>query len=148
MRHIFISLACLGAVSVSGCERFAATPPAEPAAAPAAGATPEALLPPLPLFDAAALGIPADPDSIADGRTIAETHCSNCHGLNGDASLRADAPPLRYILSQFPPETLAEDFRNGIHVGHEDMPDFVFGDLGMDVLLAYIVSIQEAPPAQ
>lgn len=145
MRLTLISLACLGALVVSGCERFAAAPAPEAPLPPAAETAPEAL-PPLPLFDAASLGIPVDADSIADGRAIAESQCSNCHGLNGDASLRADAPPLRYILSQFPPEMLAEDFRNGIHVGHEDMPDFVFGDLGMDVLLAYLVSIQETPP--
>jgi len=99
-----------------------------------------------PLFDAEALGIAYDEASIEDGRVIAGTHCSICHGLNGDDSLRRDAPPLRYVLSLYPPESLAEDFRAGIHVGHQDMPDFVFGPLGMDVLLAYLVSIQERPP--
>ena len=51
-----------------------------------------------------------------------------------------DAPPLRYILSVYPPESLAEDFRAGIHVGHEDMPDFVFGDLGIDVLFCRLLA--------
>ncbi len=144
MRPTLLSLACLGALALTGCERTAATEGTALSDAPVAAEP----APAQPLFDAAALGIPSDADSIADGRAIAETQCSNCHGLNGDASLRADAPPLRYLLSQLPPETLAEDFRNGIHVGHEDMPDFVFGDLGMDVLLAYLVSIQETPPAE
>lgn len=101
-----------------------------------------------PLFDVAALGIPTDADSIADGRAIAEMHCAACHGLDAEPTPRTDAPPLRHVLSLYAPDNLAEDFRAGIHVGHEDMPDFVFGDLGMDVLLAYLVSIQEAPPAQ
>ena len=104
-------------------------------------------VPARPAIDAAALGIPMDEGSIADGRDIAVHQCSNCHGLDQDPSLRTDAPPLRYILSVYPPESLAEDFRAGIHVGHEDMPDFVFGDLGIDVLLSYLVSIQETPPA-
>ncbi|PKP80671.1 MAG: hypothetical protein CVT79_13700 [Alphaproteobacteria bacterium HGW-Alphaproteobacteria-18] len=98
-----------------------------------------------PVFDTEALGIPMDEASIADGKAIAQTHCAICHGLDQDASLRADAPPLRYVLSLYSPENLSEDFRAGIHVGHETMPDFVFGDLGMDVLLAYLVSIQETP---
>lgn len=119
------------------------TPPVSEPEAETAAAT--AADPAAPVFDVAALGIPTDEASIADGKAIAETHCAICHGMGDAASLRADAPPLRYVLSLYSPENLAEDFRAGIHVGHEDMPDFVFGDLGMDVLLAYLVSIQETP---
>lgn len=148
MRHLVFAIAASGLVLAAGCNRAGDTPvavAAEVAAGPGAPAMPAG--PGAPVIDAAALGIPADAGSIADGRAIAVTHCSNCHGLDQDKSLRADAAPLRYILSYYPPESLAEDFRAGIHVGHEDMPDFVFGDLGMDVLLSYIVSVQEAPPA-
>ncbi len=148
MRYLVYALAAAGFSLIAGCDRADDTP-----ATVAAEVTPEpdapasVAVPTGPVIDAAALGIPTDADSIADGREIAVTHCSNCHGLDTGESLRADAPPLRYVLSYYPPESLAEDFRSGIHVGHEDMPDFVFGDLGMDVLLSYLVSIQEAPPA-
>ena len=91
-------------------------------------------------------GIPTDAQSIEDGRKIATTHCAICHGLGQDESLRADAAPLRYILSGYPAEKLQENFEAGVKVGHEDMPDFVFGPLGSDVLLAYIVSIKEPVP--
>lgn len=141
MRHLVFAIAATGLALAAGCDRAGDTP-ATVAVEPAAG------LDPAPVTDAAALGIPMDADSIADGRDIAVNQCSNCHGLDQDASLRADAPPLRYILSIYAPESLAEDFRAGIHVGHDDMPAFVFGDLGMDLLLAYLVSIQETPPAQ
>lgn len=127
---------------IAGCERQAAEPPHVPSPGVGLEAPAE---PSAPVFDVEALGIPMDEASIADGKAIAQTHCAICHGLGQDASLRADAPPLRYVLSLYSPENLAEDFRAGIHVGHEDMPDFVFGDLGMDVLLAYLVSIQETP---
>ncbi len=136
MRHLVLAIAVTGLALVAGCERDTEAPPAaaiEPASASVA--------------DGASLGIPMDADSIADGRDIAVHQCSNCHGLDQEASRRTDAPPLRYLLSIYAPESLAEDFRAGIHVGHDDMPDFVFGDLGMDVLLAYLVSIQETPPA-
>lgn len=151
MRTGMMAIAALGALLLAACNKpedvpasvavtpDAATEPATPAPEPAPAA---------PLFDAAALGLPTDADSIADGRVIAVDTCSNCHGIDKEANVRPDAPPLRYVLSIYPPESLAENFRAGIHVGHEDMPDFVFGDLGMDVLLAYLITIQEAPPAQ
>ena len=97
--------------------------------------------------------IKTDAQSIADGRTIAEAQCSNCHALDQDAKIRPeDPPPLRYLLAQsLPrrdnPNTLSEDFQAGLHVGHNMMPDFVFGPLGAEVLLAYMVSIQQEPPA-
>lgn len=135
------ALATASLLILAACGRDAPEPPpALPEEVVEAPAEPAA-----PMFDVEALGIPMDEASIADGKAIAETHCAICHGLGQDASLRADAPPLRYVLSLYSPENLAEDFRAGIHVGHEVMPDFVFGDLGMDVLLAYLVSIQETP---
>jgi len=125
-----------------------AAPPVEAPAAPKASAEPAAEAPASPAFDAAALGLPTDADSIADGREIAVTQCSSCHALDQETNPRPGAPPLRYVLSIHNPESLAEDFRAGIHVGHPDMPDFEFGDLGMDVLLSYLISIQETPPAE
>jgi len=141
MRVMILALAAAtGLPLAAGCNRTEVTPVSVAAEVPASPAA--------PLFDAAALGIPMDADSIADGRDIAVHQCANCHGLDQDASLRPGAPPLRHVLSIYPPESLAEDFRAGIHVGHPDMPDFVFGDLGIDVLLSYLVSIQEVPPTE
>jgi mono/diheme cytochrome c family protein len=149
MRHLIFAFTAAGLISAAGCTKAEEVPVAvavEPeAAAPAVSAQPTEPAP--PVIDAQALGIPTDADSIADGREIAMHQCANCHGLDAEENLRADAPPLRYVLSIYPPESLAENFRAGIHVGHADMPDFVFGDLGMDVLLSYLVSIQETPPA-
>ena len=146
MRHLILAITAAGLLSAAGCTKAEEVPVAV-AVAPEAAAPAAPAEPVRPSIDAQALGIPTDADSIADGREIAVHQCSNCHGLDGDESLRADAPPLRYVLSIYAPESLAEDFRAGIHVGHDDMPDFVFGDLGMDVLLSYLVSIQESPPA-
>lgn len=93
--------------------------------------------------------IKTDAQSIADGRKIAQTQCSNCHALDNDAKIRPeDPPPMRYLLAQYNPVTLSEDFQAGLHVGHEMMPDFVFGPLGAEVLLAYVVSIQQKPPKE
>jgi mono/diheme cytochrome c family protein len=141
MRHLVFAVAA-AALVLAACGQ-PDTAPAPVAAEPETPAAPARLE-----IDTAALGIPTDADSISDGRNIAIDHCAICHGIDNADALRDDAPALRYVLSLYPPESLAEDFRYGIHVGHEDMPDFVFGDLGMDVLLSYLVSIQEAPPAE
>ena len=71
-------------------------------------------------------------------------HCAACHniGLSG-ASPRAYAPPLRSVLTIYNSDSLADDFREHIHVGHPDMPDFDFTVKDTEGLLAYLSSIQE-----
>lgn len=83
---------------------------------------------------------------IAEGLSIVQTNCASCHsiGLSGDSS-RADAPPLRTVLENYNAESLTDDFREHIHVGHPDMPDFDFGPKATDDLIAYLKSIQETP---
>ncbi|MEQ9506345.1 MAG: cytochrome c [Hyphomonas sp.] len=139
MRNLVSSAAAAALLLVACGQPETAPAPVEPEAVSA---------PARPAIDTVALGIPTDADSISDGRDIALNNCASCHGIDNADALRSDAPALRYVLSLYPPESLAEDFRYGIHVGHEDMPDFVFGDLGMDVLLSYLVSIQEVPEGE
>lgn len=77
------------------------------------------------------------------GQEIVETHCSTCHNATRfGASQRADAPPLRTVLKTYNPEALADDFREHIHVGHPDMPDFDFSVKETEGLLTYLRSIQ------
>lgn len=84
---------------------------------------------------------------ITDGREIVEEHCVSCHGIgNNDDSPRTDAPVLRSVLANRDIESLRADFREGIHVGADDMPDFDFGPLGTDAVIAYIESIQDGVP--
>ena len=93
MRYLVYALAAAGFSLMAGCDRADDTP-----ATVAAEVTPEpdapafVAVPTGPVIDAAALGIPMDADSIADGRDIAVHQCSNCHGLDTGESLRADAP--------------------------------------------------------
>ncbi|WP_409432125.1 c-type cytochrome [Litorimonas sp. RW-G-Af-16] len=84
-----------------------------------------------------------DPAFIEIGREIAQTQCVSCHsiGQSGD-SPRSDAPPLRTVLGIYNAESLADDFREHIHVGHPDMPDFDFTVKETEGLLAYLTSIQ------
>ena len=85
----------------------------------------------------------SDTEQIESGREIVEMQCAVCHAIGADdQSPRSDAPPLRTVLAGYPPDALAEDFREHVHVGHPDMPDFDFGPIGTDHVLAYLISIQ------
>ena len=88
-------------------------------------------------------------DLISEGRAIVEENCTSCHaiGAEGD-SPRQDAPPPRTVFAEFDAEAIGDDFREGIHVGALDMPDFDFGPLGTEALIAYIQSIQTEVPAE
>ncbi|MEM7005387.1 MAG: cytochrome c [Pseudomonadota bacterium] len=83
-------------------------------------------------------------DLIDQGRSIAERNCATCHsiGVEGD-SPREGAPPLRYVLADLGIEALAIDFREHVQLGNEVMPEFNFGPLGTDALMAYLLSIDE-----
>jgi len=87
-----------------------------------------------------------DDSLLQTGRVIAEQNCETCHSIEvaGDSS-REDAPPLRTVLTNYNVEALGEDFREHIHVGHSDMPDFGFNVKQTEALLAYLKSIQKNP---
>ena len=90
----------------------------------------------------------AEPNSksnlVKEGRALVSENCLSCHSLSPSiVSPRSDAPALSTVLSAYNSESLTDDFREGIHVGHPDMPDFDFGPKGTDALIAYLKSIQE-----
>ncbi|WP_084398039.1 c-type cytochrome [Henriciella aquimarina] len=85
----------------------------------------------------------SDAAMVENGRAIVEMQCATCHAIGtADESPRTDAPPLRTVLADYDPDALADDFREGIHVGHPDMPDFNLGPKGTDSVLAYLISIR------
>ncbi|MEZ5946353.1 MAG: hypothetical protein R3C13_01680 [Hyphomonas sp.] len=82
-------------------------------------------------------------EEIVVGEEMAGEHCARCHGMGSDDAVRTDAPALRHLLSDVDSEALKDDFREGIKIGHPDMPQFEFSPMETDMLLSYIVSIQE-----
>ena len=85
-----------------------------------------------------------DASFLEDGKRITETQCLVCHSVDGSKqSPRSDAPPLSTVLASYNPNMLADDFREHVHVGHPDMPDFDFNVKQTEGLLAYLSSIQE-----
>jgi len=84
----------------------------------------------------------------ADGRDIAEAQCAACHaiGAYGESPV-AEAPVFRTIFQRYSSGVLEQELVEGIRVSHP-MPEFHFNPQGTDALIAYLQSIQEAPPPQ
>jgi len=82
----------------------------------------------------------------ADGREIAEAQCASCHAVGPYGESPApEAPPLRTVLSRYNADVLEDELIQGIQVAHP-MPEFQFSPQSVDALIAYLQSIQEAPP--
>lgn len=82
--------------------------------------------------------------SIARGQALAERHCARCHavGLTGQ-SRDKQAPPFRELPKRYPVEHLAESLAEGIVVGHNGMPEFIFDPPDIEALLSYIASLAQ-----
>jgi mono/diheme cytochrome c family protein len=80
------------------------------------------------------------------GHQVATDLCSDCHAVErtGD-SLNPGAPPLRTVLTEYPPEWLADDLHNGRTIAFRKMPVFHFGEGHEYDLVAYLRQIQEWP---
>ena len=82
------------------------------------------------------------------GEVLVREKCSRCHAVGRvGVSPNAEAPPFRTLSSRYPIENLAESLAEGIVSGHPEMPIFVFNPHEVDAIIAYLESIQEAPPA-
>ena len=87
---------------------------------------------------------PPDPVA-AEGRFLAEVHCSACHAIGrNDASRHPEAPPLRELSRRYPVTALEESLAEGIVVGHPDMPEYRFRPEDVAALISYLETIQTA----
>jgi len=85
-------------------------------------------------------------EKIERGRAIASRDCASCHASAGEEAEWPDAPPLQNLLADYESDTLNEEFRQSLTVGHPGMPQYLYGPKTADLLLAYLVSIQEPAP--
>ena len=81
---------------------------------------------------------------VQQGRALAQAECSSCHAVRelGD-SPRPEAPPLREVLDRYNATRLRQAFREGMVVGHVDMPVYALSEADVDALLAYLQDIKE-----
>jgi len=77
------------------------------------------------------------------GRALAERMCSQCHaiGKNGESS-HVGAPAFRALDRRVDLDSFMERLREGLMVGHPDMPMFRFTREDARVFLLYLRSIQ------
>jgi len=81
----------------------------------------------------------AGAQDIAAGKSIAQANCARCHAIGlDDESVLDPAPAFRTLTERYPVEALAEALAEGIYVGHEEMPEFVFEPKEIGDLLGYI----------
>jgi mono/diheme cytochrome c family protein len=88
-----------------------------------------------------------DEQQIKRGAQLLQQKCAPCHaiGKTGD-SPRAEAPAFRTLSQRYPIESLEESLGEGIMSGHPDMPEFSFDADDVGAIIAYLDSIQQAPP--
>lgn len=92
--------------------------------------------------------IAAEKDLTDKGEVIVRENCGRCHAVGREGvSPNPEAPPFRTLSSNYPIEDLAESLAEGIVSGHPEMPIFVFDPHQVNAIIAYLESIQEAPPA-
>lgn len=89
-------------------------------------------------------GAPLAPSPVQQGRTLAQSQCAGCHAIRElGSSPRPDAPPLREVLDRYSPARIEQSFREGMIVGHRDMPLFEFSEEEVDALIAYLEDIRQ-----
>ncbi|MCC6779064.1 MAG: c-type cytochrome [Hyphomicrobiales bacterium] len=77
------------------------------------------------------------------GRTLAERMCASCHAIGKDGhSPHSGAPEFRRLDQRIDLDGFMGHLREGITVGHPDMPDFRFTREDARAFVLYIRSIQ------
>lgn len=106
-------------------------------AATGAGRPPTRIVDPLPR------------ESLALGEAIAKRDCGGCHAVGpSDESRLPKAPRLRDLHRRYPVEQLGEALAEGIVVGHEPMPQWVFEPHEIEALITYLKSLEPDAPAR
>jgi mono/diheme cytochrome c family protein len=77
------------------------------------------------------------------GRTLAERMCSQCHAIgNRDQSSHTAAPPFRALDRRLELDSFMDRLREGLMVGHPDMPMFRFTREDARAFVLYLRSIR------
>jgi mono/diheme cytochrome c family protein len=77
------------------------------------------------------------------GSTLAHQFCSRCHATGQlGSSPHHDAPPFRDLASDVDLDGFAGRLREGLAVGHPDMPMFRFSRDNARALTAYLRAVQ------
>jgi len=77
------------------------------------------------------------------GERLLRRHCARCHivGLAGKPTPNS-APMFRNLSKTISMDNLANSLSDGVLTGHPKMPNFYFTSKEVDVIMAYLRSIQ------
>jgi mono/diheme cytochrome c family protein len=98
-------------------------------------------------MNAAAAPSPSPP--LARGRQLATLHCGGCHAVGpAGASPNRAAPPFRELNDRHAMDAVGPAFSGGVIAHHPAMARLHFAQADVEAVLAYLKSIQIAPPAR
>jgi mono/diheme cytochrome c family protein len=81
------------------------------------------------------------------GQAIAANECASCHAIDQfSRSPVPAAPPFRTFGAKWPGEGLHKALVEQMSVGHPEMPEYVFEELQIAHLTAFLLAIQEKAP--
>src|SRR5262245_44030095 len=88
-----------------------------------------------------------DSTQVERGHALVERLCAECHavGATGD-SRHPNAPPFRRLGPTVDFTAFIDRLREGLMVGHPDMPTFRFTRQEAGAIAAYLLSIQTSAP--
>src|SRR6188472_4806713 len=87
---------------------------------------------------------PGEPSALEQrGRALAERMCSECHAIGARGqSPHAGAPAFRTLDRRLELDTFIDRLREGLMVGHPDMPVFRFSREDARAFVLYLRSVQ------
>ena len=81
------------------------------------------------------------PGDIRSGKRLAESWCSACHRIDGNAGVIDGAPDFYSIANL--PSTTALSLKVFFQSTHKDMPNFHITTSDADDLIAYVLSLRK-----
>lgn len=103
------------------------------------------LITPIVLVAVLAVSAGARADNIANGRTIAQVWCSNCHHIDpGDQGTAHDAAPTFLSIAKMK-STTAASLGTLLNAHHGGMPNLNLNRKEIDDVSAYILSLRNLP---
>jgi mono/diheme cytochrome c family protein len=81
----------------------------------------------------------------AAGRTYAQAHCGECHGVESADEVSPDFNAPNFIAVANTPGMTARALAVWLQTSHPNMPNFMIPAEQKDNVIAYIMSLRKAP---
>lgn len=86
--------------------------------------------------------------SSEEGRDFARQVCAYCHYVEPDGPRVDPLAPRSFVSIATDPKTTETGLRVFMQTSHIEMPDFILTSEQTDDVVAYILSLKTAPPAE